>query len=54
MRPLQVDCCEHLAADREHEVVAPFDVFGDARQPSADLAKRVDVHEEIYNEHPHR
>jgi hypothetical protein len=47
MRPLQVDCREHLAADREHQVVAPFDVFGDARQPTADLANRVDVHEGI-------
>jgi len=31
MGALRVDDGEHLAADAEHQIAAPFDVFGDSR-----------------------
>jgi hypothetical protein len=44
MRPLGVDDGEHLAADAEYEVAAPFDVFGDRGQPQAERPDSINRH----------
>jgi hypothetical protein len=44
MRQGRVHDGEHLLADAEHEVAAPFDVFGDVGEGPADRANDVDVH----------
>jgi len=45
MRFLRVDDGEHLAADAEHEVAAPFDVFGGRGQAQAEGSNAIDGHQ---------
>jgi len=44
MRRLGVHDREHLAADAEREVAAPFDVLGDGGQAQAERANGVNRH----------
>jgi hypothetical protein len=48
MRPLGVDHGEHLAADAEHEVAGPFDVFRDSGQRETKGSNSVNRHRLIW------
>src|SRR5207248_3963789 len=47
MRRLEADDAEHLAADGERQVGAPFHVFGHARPCTTDPSDAVQVHSGI-------
>jgi hypothetical protein len=48
MGPLGVDHGEHLAADAEYQVAAPFNVFRDSGQAQAEGSNRFNRHRLVW------